>query len=186
MYVATRFQPASAKALANGQVIIPYLSVLAGSKLEYLIDKHGIRDVDPQQFYSQSIICDMQAVIVEEAGLFSGDLVDIGIKSIDAIGFPEGVNTVESALGMLHDIYQMIHQNVPKDEGWSLERTSDKELKVLFNSPYKPYAAYGYVWGIARRFTPKGMSFTVYMDEDEAVTVFRIVTEPETKRPVGR
>lgn len=179
MYVATRFQPASQNALANGQVIMPYLTVLAGSKLEYLIEKHDIRDVDPQQFYPQSIVCSMQSEIVQEAGLFSGDLVDIGIKSIDAIGFPEEVNTVETALGMLHDIYQMIHQNVPEDEGWGLERTSDEELKVYFNSPYEPYAAYGYVWGIARRFTPKGMDFTVYMEEDDAITAFRVVTKPK-------
>ncbi|MBI5960884.1 MAG: hypothetical protein HY866_19250 [Chloroflexi bacterium] len=177
MYIAKHFQPHSPDAQANGQVFMPYLEVLRGSKLEHLIKTYKLDELQAEVFYPQQAICDMQKQMSEEMGLFSGELVAIGVKSIDSIGFPAEVKTIEDAMGMLNQIYQMIHHNIPKEEGWIFEKVSDKTLKIFFNSPYEPFAAYGYIYGIANRFKPAGTSVSIYMEEEKDLTVYRVEFE---------
>lgn len=179
MYTATKFQASSPDAMANGQVIMPYIQVLTGTPLEYLIDEKGVRDVQADKFYPQQIVCDMQSKISEQAGLFSGELTSIGRQSIESIGFPDEVNSIEAALNMLHQIYQAIHQNIPAEEGWGFERVSDTEMKITFNSPYEQFAAYGYIYGIAHKFAPDGLTPDVYMEDESGITTFRVVLEAD-------
>jgi hypothetical protein len=174
MYRAVRYQPSSPNAKANGQVLMPYLGVLQGSKLDRLIGVYQLDKLDPAIFYPQQTVCDMQNQMSKDMGLFSGELVNIGIKSIDSIGFPPEVKTVEDAMKMLHQIYQMIHQNVPAEEGWIFKAESENTLKIYFNSPYEPFAAYGYIYGIAHKFKPANTTPTIYMEEEDDLTVYRV------------
>jgi hypothetical protein len=172
MYRAVRYQASGPNTKANGQVFMPYLKVLQGSPLEHLIAKYNLDKLQPETFYPQKDICDMQRQMSEQIGKFSGELVDIGIKSIDSIGFPPEVKTVEDAMAMLHQIYQMIHQGVPAEEGWIYKKVSDSTLKIYFNSPYEPFAAYGYIYAIAHRFKPAGTDVTITMEEEDGLTVY--------------
>ncbi|HEX3049369.1 MAG TPA: hypothetical protein VHP83_01860 [Aggregatilineaceae bacterium] len=174
MYRATRFQPSSPDAKANGQVLMPYFEVLKGSKLQHLIPTYHLDQLDPNIFYPQKTVCDMQFQMSKEMGLFSGELVNIGIKSIDSIGFPPEVKTLHNALDMLHQIYQAIHQGVPAEEGWLFESLSDTKKRIFFNSPYEPFAAYGYIYAIAKRFKPSETDSTVEMKEEEGLTVYYV------------
>lgn len=153
---------------------MPYLGVLKGSKLDHLVGVYQLDKLDPNTFYPQQTVCDMQKQMSVDMGLFSGELVTIGIKSIDTIGFPPEVKTVEQAMDMLHQIYQMIHKNVPPEEGWIFKAVSENELKIFFNSPYEPFAAYGYIYGIANKFKPANKSATVHMEEENDLTVYRV------------
>ncbi len=174
MYRATRFQPSSPNAKANGQVLMPYLEVLKGSKLQNLIPTYHLDQLDPNTFYPQQTVCDMQRQMSKEMGLFSGELVSIGIKSIDTIGFPPEVKTLHQALDMLNQIYHAIHQDIPAEEGWIFESLSDSKKKIFFNSPYEPFAAYGYIYAIAKRFKPGSLDPTVEMKEEEGLTVYYV------------
>lgn len=174
MYQAVRFQPSSPAAKANGQVLMPYYGVLQGSKLEHLIATYSLDKLEPQTFYPQQAVCDMQRQMSAEMGLFSGELVSIGIKSIDTIGFPPEAKTVSDALNMLHQIYQMIHQNIPAEEGWAFEQIDENVMRIHFNSPYEQFAAYGYIYGIARRFAPGDKDFSVTMEEESGLSVYRV------------
>lgn len=153
---------------------MPYLQVLQGSKLAHLINEYQLDKLQPEVFYPQQAVCDMQNKMSAEMGLFSGELVNIGIKSVDTIGFPPEVKTIEEALNVLQHIYQLIHQNVPPEEGWIYKKVSDNTLKIYFNSPYEPFAAYGYIYSIVNQFKPEGSTFTVYMEEEDGLTVYRI------------
>ncbi len=175
MYTASRYQASSPSAKANGQVLLPYYQVLQGTDLAHLIDEYRLDELDPQAFYPQQRVCDMQSAMNEKLGLFSGELTDIGKRSIDSIPFPDNVQTVDDAMAMLHQIYQNIHQNIPAEEGWTFERISDHEILIGFNSPYEPFAAYGYIYAIARRFNPDNLHFTVHMNESEAITTYRVM-----------
>ncbi|MBN2304138.1 MAG: hypothetical protein JXQ72_06670 [Anaerolineae bacterium] len=174
MYRATRYQASSPESKANGQVLMPYFQVLQDSPLERLINTYELDKLKPDAFYPQQTVCDMQRQMAEEIGLFSGELVNIGITSIGTIGFPDEVKTVQDALGMLHQIYQMIHQNIPAEEGWIFEAESDDKMKIFFNSPYEPFAAYGYIYGIANKFVPEGKDATVEMAEENNLTVYNV------------
>lgn len=153
---------------------MPYLEVLKGSKLSKLVTLYSLDHLDPAAFYPQQTVCDMQKQMSEEMGLFSGELVNIGIKSIDSIGFPADVQTVQDAMGMLHQIYQMIHQNVPPEEGWIFRLESENTMKIYANFPYEPFAGYGYIYGIAHKFKPARQKPTVHMEEEDGLTVYRV------------
>lgn len=174
MYRATKFQASSPESKANGQVLMPYLTVLKGSKLHHLIAQYHLDELKPDSFYPQQTVCDMQRQMHEEMGLFSGELVSIGITSVETIGFPPEVKTVEDALGMLQQIYQMIHRSVPPEEGWIFKQVTENTLKIYFNSPYEPFAAYGYIYSIVNRFKPTGKDAEVHMEEEEGLTVYRV------------
>ena len=174
MYKAAKFQASSAQSKANGQVLMPYLGVLKGSKPDNLVTVYHLDTLEPTAFYPQQTVCDMQKQMSVEMGLFSGELVKIGVESINSIGFPEHVKTVKDALAMLHDIYQAIHQNIPPEEGWSFRAVSENTLRITFNCPYEPFAAYGYIYGIAQRFKPARKDVSVYMEEEEGLTVYRV------------
>ncbi len=174
MYKASKFQASSPDSRANGQVLMPYYGVLKDSKLNSLVNTYHLDQLEATTFYSQQTVCDMQKQMSAEMGLFSGELVNIGISSIESIGFPPEVKTIEDALGMLHHIYQLIHQNVPAEEGWIFRSLSDTEMKIYFNAPYEPFAAYGYIYGIAKKFRPEGMDFAVKMAEDDGLTVYDV------------
>jgi hypothetical protein len=177
MYKATKFKASSPDAKANGQVILPYLGVLQGSKLEHLLKEYNIEEVDPEGFYDQQIVCDMQQQIVANAGLFSSELIEIGKGSIESIGFPDEVDSIEAAMGMLHTIYQAIHKDIPEDEGWAYEQVDDNTHHIKFNTPYEQFAAYGYIFGIAQKFRPADKVPSVYMedDTDDGLTLYRVV-----------
>lgn len=173
MYRATKFQASSPNSKANGQVLMPYLGVLQGSKLERLIKEYHLDQLKSDTFYPQQTVCDMQRQMFQEMGLFSGELISIGIKSVETIGFPPEVKTVQDALAMLHQIYQMIHQNVPPEEGWIFKQVSENTLKIYFNSPYEPFAAYGYIYAIVNRFKPEDKDAEIHMEEEDGLTVYR-------------
>jgi hypothetical protein len=174
VYRATKFKSSSPDSKANGQVLMPYYTVLQGSKLEALIKVYHLDKLEPDAYYPQQTVCDMQAQMSKEMGLFNGELVNIGIKSIDSIGFPPEVKTVEDALAMLHQIYQAIHQNIPAVEGWIFKQLSPDLLKIYFNAPYEPFAAYGYIYAITNRFKPTGTQAVVRMEEEEGLTVYNV------------
>lgn len=175
MYKAEKFKASSPDSKAQGPVFAPYVQILEGSPLAHLIAEYELDKLDMEAFYPQERICNMQAQIAEKMGLFSGDLVSVGKESIASIGFPPEVTTMEDAFGMLHNIYQAIHQNIPEEEGWRYEQVDANTSKIFFNSPYEEFAAYGYVWGITHQFRPAGKSFSVYMETEDDMTVYRVV-----------
>ncbi len=182
MYRAVRYQPSSPDAQANGQVLLPYLSVLRGSALAYLVRVYDLEDVRPDAFYPQQVVCDMQRRMAENMAHFTGDLVAIGVKSIDSIGFPSDVQTIGQALARLHQIYQAIHRNIPPEEGWTYEEVSSEVLHVTFNSPYEPFAAYGYIRALTDRFRPPDQTSMVVMGQGDDLVTFRVQISP---RPRG-
>lgn len=179
MYKAKKFEASSAEAKAQGNVFAPYLEVLKGSELEELIDKYDLESMEMEAYYPQQNVCDMQSEIAEKMGLFSGDLIALGKSSVSSIGFPPEVSTMAEAFGMLHQIYQAIHQNIPEEEGWRYVVIDDATSKIHFNTPYEEFAGYGYVWAIANKFCPDGKQPTIELEYENDQAVYRINLEDE-------
>lgn len=182
MYKAKPFTVSSPDAKAQGAVFAPYIQVLEGSSLASFIDEYGLRDMDMQEFYPQANICAMQSTMQEQIGQFSGELVSIGKESISIIEFPDNVDDFPSAFAALHGMYQAIHRNIPEEEGWQYKQLDEENSRVVFNAPYEPFAAYGYVWAIAKRYCPRNRDFSVYMEEDNGLTAYRIALKGDVIR----
>lgn len=174
MYRATKFKASSVDAQAQGVVFAPYLQILQGSELDALVEKYGLDKIEPESFYPQAHVCEMQSEMAEKMGLFSGELVAIGKESVPSIGFPPEIQTMQAAFEMLHSIYQAIHQNIPAEEGWVYESVDENAFRVVFNAPYEEFAAYGYVWGIVEKFRNVQDDYEVTMGKENDLTVFSV------------
>lgn len=184
MHRAVRFQSASPDAMASAQVLMPHVAILRGSPLEHLISEYGLESIDPSAVYAQQLVCDIQHAMHDTGGMFNGDLVAVGRESLKSIVFPEGVSTIQQALGMMNQLYHKHHQNVPEEEGWGYEELADGRLKIRFNSPYEPYLAYGRAYFVANRFKGAGCEVVVELSEEDGITVFMVeicAAEPAPK-----
>lgn len=155
---------------------MPHLATLKGSILEHLIHDFGLEQLDPQGFYPQQVVCDIQKRMHDDLGLFGGELVATGRESLQAIPIPPEVTTLHDGLKLLHQVYQQIHRNVPEDEGWLFEDVSPTLLRATFNSPYEPFMAYGRLYFIANHLKPAGRAVLIQMEEIEGLAVYNIET----------
>jgi hypothetical protein len=143
-----------------GQVMQAFLDNLRADDIKPLMEEAGLESIDPQAWYPQQKFVDIYNKLETMPG-GTEDIVAIGVQTVDALEFPDAVQDIPAALQALPQMYDAIHKNAGDDEGWQIDVVSDDEIRVTFNSPYSDYAAYGYLYSIARRFRPQGRSFSL-------------------------
>jgi hypothetical protein len=143
-----------------GQVMQAFLDNLRADAVRPLMDEAGLEAIDPDEWYPQQTFVDIYKKLETMPG-GTENIVAIGVQTVDALDFPETVQDIPAALQALPHMYSAIHQNIGVDEGWQIDSADNDEIRVTFNSPYSDYAAYGYLYSIARRFRPQGRSFSV-------------------------
>jgi hypothetical protein len=150
---------AQQEAKVVGQVMQAFIANIRAESIKPVLAKYGLTTIEPDQWYPQSLFADIYNELEKEGQ--GQNIVAIGMKTLDTLEFPEGTDSIMTALQVLPAMYQQIHQGIAADEGWRIEQVSDQHIRVTFNSPYSDYAAYGYLYSIARRFRPQGSDFTV-------------------------
>lgn len=130
--------------------------------------KHGLDQIDPEQWYPLSKWMAVLNDIAEHGG-GSTDFVSLGLAIAQTAVLPpeiEKASFEEFCQGMDY-AYQMNHRG--GDVGhYHAEIISPKHVKVTVTAPYPDDQAYGVLYGFARRFLPKGSRFTVQYDPDVA------------------
>jgi hypothetical protein len=167
-YIAQKGKAASAEVEVLGQTMVAFIENLRADEVKRLMALHGLNSIDPNTWYPQQLFLDIYQTIEDEHGEFSEYLVAIGVKTIDTVPLPEGVDNIAQAVGFLHGIYTAIHRNLPEGEGWTVDQVNEHFYRIGANFPYPPAATYGYLFAFARRFAPKGMRFTVSSPITEA------------------
>jgi hypothetical protein len=66
-------------------------------------------------------------------------------------------------LSALHDIN---HRGTGDPGRYIVEQVGEKHLKYTTNTPYPDDMIYGYIYGVAKRFLPRGTHFTVTYDPE--------------------
>lgn len=151
-----------------GQNLLMYLSHMeAETTLPYL-EKHGFTTtIDPNKWYP-----------AKEAGAFLWDiagspdaiysLVSIGMESIRRLELPpeaEKLSLNDAVNALLAPYYQSIFRG-----GYvgylKSEQIEEKRVKVTCVTPLPDDGWYGTIYGMAKRFLPKGTKFSVTFDEN--------------------
>lgn len=159
-YLPAKSQSAVATATVLGGVMRAFLEHLGSQQVRRVLDEVGITIINADVWYNQQLFVEIYKILEMLPGGVE-DIVGIGASTIDSLDFPPTVKTVEDALNALPHMYVGIHQGVPEDEGWQIEKLSDRHFRVIFRSPYSDYAAFGYLYAIVRRFRPKTCNFAV-------------------------
>lgn len=150
------------KVEVNGQIILATIAG-AGEGIHQLLASKGISRVDPQQWYPQQVWLDVLYDISTGVGGSRGpifDLVSIGMQIPLHARWPDGVDSVETALISINEAYHMNHRN-GEIGYYRAERVADKHIIVEAGNPYPSDFDYGIVYGLAKRFLPHGTYFKV-------------------------
>jgi hypothetical protein len=137
--------------------------------LDEILQKYGLKSIDPDKWYPSQLALDLYKLLVKKAGgMF--DLVAIGMQMVEDAPYPEKVDSIHTVMAMLPEGYKMGIRNYPPDEGYVIEHLGDRHVRVHEYLPYPHDIMYGYIYGLARRFAPKGTNLSVirtYMVPDD-------------------
>ncbi|MCU0476738.1 MAG: hypothetical protein MUC99_11635 [Anaerolineae bacterium] len=160
-YVAQKGKAASPQVEAMGAALGPMISNIRAEEVRMVLKEYGVEDIDLQQWYPQQLLLDIFRAVEGQYGEFSENLVAIGIQAIDAFAFPDSVTDIEAVIQFLQGVYQMTHRNHPAEESWLCHKVGENAYDITANMPYPDASSYGYLYGLARRFAPKGMRASV-------------------------
>ncbi|MGJ3238776.1 MAG: hypothetical protein ACFE0Q_08735 [Anaerolineae bacterium] len=174
-YIAKRFEASSPDAKVLGAAFVAFFQNVRKDVVTDVMKQLGLETIDPDAWYPQQTFLNFYKVAETDSSMMNDSFVAIGMKFVDTIPFPEDVETIQEALHALNAMNEQIHQNTPPEECYIIEDESDNSIIVKYNMPYHEDAAYGYLWGIARRFSPQGFEVIPIHDEvDDAPFAFRV------------
>ena len=119
-----------------------------GGRIAEAFARHGITDVQPDNWYSQKLM--FQAL--KDFGQTS-DLVSVGMEIIRHAVFPPEIDSVESALHAIDVAYHMNHRN-GEIGYYRAEMQGPRHIVIECKNPYPCSFDYGLVYGVAQRFLP--------------------------------
>jgi len=151
---------------------------LKADEIMPLLKKHGFAEIDPEAWYPQQNIVNLYREIEEGLTNLSENLVSIGIKSVETMGFPPEINTMESVIATMAASYSTVHRNLRPEEGTWGKILGEGHAQAIINTPYPKDIFYGYYWGLMKKYTPEGTHFRVAEiendDPEHAGTVYDI------------
>lgn len=155
---------------ANGEVLgasmLALPACLKANEIMPLLQRHGLAEIDPQKWYPQQGILNLYRDIEEGRSNVSENLVSIGIKSVETMGFPPEVNTMQSMIMAMAGSYDQVHRNIQPGEGTWGRLVGENHAQAILNTPYPDDVFYGYYWGLMKKYTPAGMRFRIAMAEN--------------------
>lgn len=162
--MAVRKFVTSPEAQMHGSAMQAYFKNLNSSDvkpyLEEILRKYGLKSIDLDKWYPSQLALDLYNLLVKKAGgMF--DLVAIGMQMVEDAPYPANVDSIPMVMAMLPEGYKMGVRNYPADEGYVIEHLSDHHVRVYEYLPYPHDIMYGYIYGLARRFAPKGSDLSV-------------------------
>jgi hypothetical protein len=148
----------------SGQYLIAYISNLQGYETKPVVEKLGLLDTKPNEWYS----CQNFLDILNELGKLpnnSQNTLAIGMEIGKMIPVPPGMEnaTLEQMLMGLDFAYQGAHRN--GDIGrFNCEKLAGNHYTMTCTDLYPDDLTYGIIYSLARRFVPPQTAFKVYYD----------------------
>jgi hypothetical protein len=150
-----------------GQNVLGFVGCTNKDRIIPFLEKHGLNHIDPDQWYPLQSWLDVLNDLVNAGGAMF-DFVSVGLKIAETAVYPPEVEHMPFAdfVMLIPQVYQLQHRNGDVGEERA-EKLSNTHLRLIMNTPYPDDLAYGVVWGMARRFLPKGTQFTIAYDGAE-------------------
>lgn len=119
--------------------------------VEKKLTKAGIAQLDNDEWYPHQISLDIFNEIAQNVNA-TQNLVALGMAYVKTATFPPEADTIEKALMLLHQVYQLNVKNISEREGYEIQRVSNDHIRVIDLNPFPHDTVYGFIWGIANRF----------------------------------
>lgn len=150
----------------HGGYMLSFVECINKQDVAPSLERMGIAQIDPAVWYPQRLwVAIFNDMLTRLKGTAFPSFVAIGMKLAEAPFPPEIASaTYPEFMSHLSEIYQGAHRG--GDPGsYHSKVVSDHHVIVTARAPYPDDFVYGMIYGFARRFLPKGTSFTVKYDD---------------------
>jgi hypothetical protein len=165
-YVAQKFIAPSPDAQVIGFTLKTYLRSLRADDIAPILAKHGLPEIDPNQWYPMQRALDVQKDINDTNENVSEVLVAAGIQFAQDWSIPPETKTIADALHMLRQLSKQVDRCVPDGFGFTIQEVCEKHVRMFHNTPYDDHSVYGLLWGLVKRLKPQGNMFVVRIIEN--------------------
>jgi hypothetical protein len=117
---------------------------------EPVLGEYGLREADPESWYPLQALLDVLQELAER-GHFN--MISIGMTIPDVAKFPTKIDTVEDALVMLGEAYQMNHRGGAIGE-YVFKKTGEQTGEMLCRNPYPSDFDYGLIYRLIQKYRP--------------------------------
>lgn len=126
-----------------------------------LLTQYGLHPIEADQWYDQQAYLNVYQELAQRS---VQNLVAIGIKVPDIAEFPPNINSIDDALQLLDQAYQMNHRGGEIGH-YYYERTGERSAKMICHNPYPSHFDYGLIYRIVQKYRPEDSSeFLVELD----------------------
>lgn len=150
----------------SGNLAISLLVNLQAADFQPFLQKHGFADVKPDQWYSYQDLLNIFKEVSEQPGAMF-NFVAVGMAAVDRYDLPPHVANMsleEFFLNVMPTLVERQYRNGTPTR-INVEKVAEKHLLIRTAPAYPDDAAYGFMYGFARRFI-KGGHFTLQYDEN--------------------
>ncbi len=145
----------------SGHVVFSTLAA-PDEQTKPVMERYGLGDVDPESWYPLQALLDVLQELAER-GHFN--MVAIGMTIPDVAMFPPEINTIEDALILLGEAYQMNHRGGEIGE-YVFKKTGEQIGEMLCRNPYPSDFDYGLIYRLIQKHRPDDSSkFQVARDD---------------------
>lgn len=150
----------------SGNLAISLLVNLQAEDFQPFLDKYGLADVKPDQWYSYQDLLNVFKEVSEQPGA-TFDFVAAGMAAVDRYQLPAHIANMTLEDFFLKVMPTLVNGQYRHGEPTriSVEKVAEKHLLIRTVTAYPDGTAYGFMYGFARRFAPKGSQFTLKYDE---------------------
>lgn len=161
------FKALDQDAEVNGETIFSIIDALDEFKSTALkiLEKQGIVDPQPGEWYNQQAWLDAFTAISEKLG--SDALFNIGFKTPKHSHFPPGIDCLDKALSLLDVAFHMNHRNGEVGH-YELKIPGEKTFELVCRNPYPCDFDRGVLVALCQRFVPKGASVHAMVIHDDS------------------
>jgi hypothetical protein len=161
-----QFVASSDKVEVNGETVYSIIDGLGTFKKGgiQILEKQGIKDVKPGQWYNQQAWLNAFKEIASKLG--DNTLFVIGMKIPENAQFPPDVNTVHKALAIIDVAYHMNHRNGEIGH-YQYEPVGERSGKMVCTNPYPDSFDKGIITFMIRKYNLNKTVAKVFIDESQ-------------------
>lgn len=151
----------------SGNLAISLLINLQAADFRPFLQKYGFDSVKPDQWYSYQDLFNILREVAEQPGAIF-DFVAVGMAAVDRFDLPSNIASMsleEFFSNIMPTLVARQYRNGTPTR-ISVEKVAEKHLLIRTATAYPDDTAYGFMYGFARRFVPKGNQFTLKYDEN--------------------
>ncbi len=160
----TLYRAADPSAQVLGAIVVGFIECSQRQEIWSILERRKLTNVDPDKWYLLQNWLDVLSEIAQDSGAMF-NFVSVGTHIGDTAPLLAGNENIsfEEMMLQFNENYQRSHRGGVGEI--FTEQIAENHVKCTYTTPYPDDLDYGVLYGLARRFLPKGTDFVVQFDD---------------------